>query len=119
MFKISHKLRLIILEKARIEYHSTPTEMNHCGHKVKVPGITFNELILDLKDYPDLFEECECWKHIRMTKFDSRVDTKVTTGEYDGIWPTVCDERNMRVKFLIDSYHAGRKDWRDWFLEGE
>jgi hypothetical protein len=119
MFNISHQLRLKILDKARLKCHMTPVEMNHHGVKIKIPGVTFNELLLDLRDSPELFEECEVWKHIRMTKFDSRVDTKVSTGEYDGIWPTVCDRRNMRVKFLVDAYHAGRKNWRDWFIQGE
>jgi hypothetical protein len=119
MFKISHELRLKILDKARLESHMTPIEMNHHGQKFKVPGITFNELLLDLRDCPELFAECEVWKHTRMTKFDSRIDTKVTTGEYDGIWPTVCDRGKMSVKFLVDAFHPGRQNWRDWFMEGE
>jgi hypothetical protein len=25
----------------------------------------------------------------------------------------------MKVTFLVDCFHPGRKNWRDWFLEGE
>jgi len=120
MFKISHKLRLKLLDhdKMRAEGHMTPQELSYHGLKIKVPGVSWTEVTLDLRDEPDLFDECENWKHVRMTYF-TRVDTKITIGPYEGLWPTVCDKKNMRVKFLVDSYDAGRRDWRDWFIQGE
>ena len=117
MFKISHQLRLRILDvsKAKLECHMTPIEVNFRGVKHKVPGITWNELILDLNDSPELFDECENWLENRRSQFDC----KLNMGEYDGMFPSICDRSDMSVTFLVDSISFGRKNWRDWFMEGE
>ena len=121
MFKISHdlKLRLLDKNKARVETHTSPQEMSFHGHTIKVPGVSWSEVILDLKGQPNLFQECEHWMTVRMTRVGSRCDSKLTMGEYEGLWPSICDKQNMRVTFLIDCFHAGRSDWRDWFIQGE
>jgi hypothetical protein len=121
MYRISHKLKLRILDtdKARFESHMTPLKYKYRGKEIKVPGVKWNELILDLRDELQLFRECEIWRHVRMRRTEERCDTKITMGEYEGLWPTICDKRNMKVTFLIDVIHLGRKDWRDWFMEGE
>lgn len=121
MFKISHELKLKLLDKnkAILECHMTPQELKFQGHIVKVPGVTWNEITLDLKDEPQLFRECETWIYVLMAQVESRCDSKVTMGEYEGLWPTICDKRNMRVTFLVDVFHKGRSNWRDWFIQGE
>ena len=121
MFKISHDLKLKLLDKnkARVESHVSPHEMNLHGRIIKVPGVSWTQLILDLKGEPNLFRECEVWMTVRMTRIESRCDSKVTMGEYEGLWPTICDKKNMRVTFLVECFYPGRYNWRDWFLEGE
>jgi hypothetical protein len=98
----------------------TPHELQFRGKTFKVPGVTWSEVILDLIDEPQLFQECEDWIiNIQSNTVEKTSDIKVTVGEYVGLWPSICDKKNMRVTFLIDVFHLDKKDWRDWFLEGE
>jgi hypothetical protein len=121
MYKISHDLKLKLLDKnkATSESHMTSHEMTFQGQIVKVPGVSWSEVILQLKGEPNLFQECEDWIEMIRSGCQDSCNFKLTMGEYEGLWPSICDRKNMKVTFLVDCFHPGRKNWRDWFLEGE
>lgn len=117
MFKISHKLKLKLLDEreVRVVHHLEKTEINFQGMKHQVPGISWHEISLDLRNDPELFSECEEWQ-LTISSFK---DYKLNIGQFEGLWPVQCNQKSMIVNFLADAIYTGRKHWKDWFMEGE
>jgi hypothetical protein len=121
MFDISHELKLRLIDESnmQINHHVEQLDMTFEGKSYKVPAKSWIEIVIDFKDTPDLFLECELWYSTIMTYFKtSYTACKIDIGQFEGLWPTSFDFENMTVNFLADYVRPGRKDWRDWFCKG-
>ncbi len=121
MIKISHELKLKLLDEQKVNVikHVEQIQSNFAGKIYKIPGMSWNEITLDLKDNSELFSECEEWCNIRSTYFKTSYKAyKIDIGQFEGLWPVQCNQKTMVVNFLADDIYPGRKNWKDWFVEG-
>jgi len=121
-FNISHKLKLKFLYKQglkvnqRIEFYDVEAQ----GQTVKLPRISWTEVILDLENEPQLFKECCEWLRLQSTYFKTSYRAmKINIGPFEGLFPSECDFKNSIVTFLVDDYIPEKTCWKDWFVEGE
>ncbi|MCK5613089.1 hypothetical protein KAR91_65050 [Candidatus Pacearchaeota archaeon] len=122
MIKISHELKLKLLNEKEVNVvrHVEQRDLNFEGRTYQVPGLSWHEITLDMKDTPELFSECEEWIRLQKTYFSTSYKAaKINIGQFEGLWPVQCNQKTMVVNFLSDTIYPGRKDWKDWFLEGE
>ena len=118
---ISPELKLKLINEANfmIEQHQETFDYNYRGSIYKVPGISWSEILLDLSNDEELYYECEVWcKQIIYINNLSK-SYKINLGPFEGLWPTQCNKDTKVVNFLADQIHYGRKNWRDWFIQGE
>lgn len=113
MFKISPELKLMLLDETmvKVESHMETVDYNFRGRVFKMPGMSWNEISMDLYDLPDLFSQCEEWYKDGPYKID--------IGQFEGLWPVQCNSKTMIVNFLSDTVKPGTKNWKDWFIQGE
>ena len=113
MFDISPELKLMLLDETRVKVvsHMETIDYNFRGKVFQVPGMSWNEISLDLHDSLDLFLECETWSNKGAAKID--------IGWFEGLWPVQCNVPSLVVNFLADQVSPGRKNWKDWFIQGE
>jgi hypothetical protein len=116
------KLKLINETNFIFENHQETFDFNYRGSVYKVPGISWNDICLDLSKDPKLYYECEIWyKELfnRESSDSSNKSYKINIGPFEGLWPTQCNSRTFVVNFLADAIHYGRKNWKDWFIQGD
>lgn len=109
---ISSDLKMKLIEETNfsIEHKVEKIDVNVRGQMVSFPGSRWTELTLDLSNDSHLFYECVNW----LSK-----QKKIDIGPFEGIWPSKCDFQNLEVKFFVDLINPDKKNWRDWFLQGE
>jgi hypothetical protein len=119
VINLSHKLKLKLLNEKEVHIvrHQETYDANHFGKSIKVPGVCWFEISIDLSDDPDLFNECLEWMTKHQTYFKtSHCACKLNIGPFEGLWPTQCNCGTMTVNFLADEVYYGRKNWKDWFI---
>ena len=96
--------------------------MGFGGIKQYVPGETRYDIKLDLTEYPRALKCCLSWMNIITTYFQTSYSAyRISIGPYEGLYPTASyieDNRNI-VEFHVDAVDTRKKDWRDWFIQGD
>jgi hypothetical protein len=121
-FDSSYKLKLKFLHEENIQIHQHVDfhDVEICKRKVRLPGMSWVEIILNLKHDPELFKECFDWYKKQSAYFKTSYSAmKVDIGPFEGLFPSDCDIENLSVTFLVDDYIPGKKSWKDWFIIGE
>jgi len=116
MFNISHELKMMLLTNTIIIKHVEQMDFNFEGKIHQVPAMSWNEIKLELKHQPQLFNECEMWYNSFLEIYE--IFHKIDVGQFKGLWPSGYDRETMIVNFLADEVIPDRKNWKDWFKEG-
>ena len=102
--KISHELKLKLLEYEKIEAFSQSPYLSNFNIQFKIK-------ITDQK----ILKECEKWiREINRFFKSSYEAAKINLGPYEGLWPIYLE--GDKVTFRADVYHKNKSSWKDWFV---